>query len=297
MAGVKNKKLAAALLTAVFLAALIIIYAFSMWDGIFYQVGYRENINDESSMTAAFLNVGTADCCVLSCGGKTVMIDSGDSLGKGGAEHYLKKNKIDKIDLVVLSHFDVDHCGELENIISETEISRVAASGAFENSDSRSDLLRLLIDRGIRVEYKDAGDVIEVGKMKITVLSPHGNEFKSENDNSLVCMVQSLGRSVLFTGDAGEAAEEALVKDGTELKCDILKVSHHGSGTGTGKELIESAKPEYAVVSVGANNYGLPSYHTLESLERSETKVLRTDKSGNIIFNLSRQGISVKTEY
>ena len=297
MRGKRGKRLAAVVIAAALVAASLVITLCGAWDNIFYALGYKENINDGNTLTAAFLNVGAADCCVLSCGGKTALIDAGDNLGKDSCVKYLRKNGIEKIDLAILSHFDSDHCAELENIIKVSKIKRLVLCSAFKGSADGESIVSSARAAGSDIEYKSAGEALELGKMTITLLSPTGDEYGSDNDNSLVCKACAFGKSILFTGDAGEGVERDLIAAGADIDCDILKVAHHGSKTGSGEEFIASVSPKYAVVSVGENNYGLPSNRVIKRLESHGALVLRTDKNGNIIFELSDKGISVRADY
>ena len=68
-------------------------------------------------------------------------------------------------------------------------------------------------------------------------------------------------------------------------KIDILKVSHHGSNSSSDIRFLNKIRPNYSVISVGKNNsYGHPTYEVLENLSKVNSKILRTDKEGEIII-------------
>lgn len=73
-----------------------------------------------------------------------------------------------------------------------------------------------------------------------------------------------------------------MLDDGMNLKADVLKVGHHGSSSSTSKAFIDSVNPQYAVISVGKNNYGHPDSGILTRLKNANTSVLRTDQKGTI---------------
>lgn len=284
------------LVLVILLAISAVITMLGAWSGIYQLVGLRDNVNDENSLTASFFSVGCGDCCLLVSGGKSLLIDSGENTGHDSALHYLRQNGIDKIDIALITHFDSDHCNNFLNILDEVGVERLITSFAFDGADASDQIITAAAEKGTAVEYKSANDKISLGNMSITVLSPN-DKYKSDNDNSLVVMVESFGRSLLFMGDAGEDVEQTLCDSGMNLNCDILKAAHHGSGSGSGEELLSAAKPEYAVVSVGANSYGLPSVETISRLEACGAEVMRTDKSGRITFNITSDEIKVNTEY
>ena len=85
----------------------------------------------------------------------------------------------------------------------------------------------------------------------------------------------------LLTGDAQRDAEDALEEEIGPLQ--VLKVSHHGSRTGTSAEFLAHTRPALALVSVGrGNGYGHPAPEVLDRLREIGARVLRTDRSGEI---------------
>lgn len=298
MAERKGRRTRAAVFIAVAaaVAVSVIISLTTGWSGIYQLVGLENKPDDENSLTASFFSVGCADCCIISSGGRHILIDAGDNSAKNRAVHYIRQNGIDRIDLAVITHFDSDHSNNFLNILNEVSVDTLVTSYAFKNSEDGADVVKAARQSGAAVEYKKAGDKLEVGDIDITVLSP-AEIYSAENDNSLVLKLEALGRTMLFTADIGEKAEQDLLQSSGDLKCDILKVSHHGSGKNTGEEFLSRVQPRFAVVSVGVNNYALPSVQTLSRLEAVGAAVLRTDKSGTVSFKITEEEIKVNTEY
>jgi competence protein ComEC len=99
--------------------------------------------------------------------------------------------------------------------------------------------------------------------------------------------------SLLLEGDAQKRTERRVCAL-EHPKARLLKVGHHGSANATTQELIDSARPEFAIISVGVgNSFGLPRHETLERLAAAGTRVYRTDLDGAVTFYLDGQ--SVKT--
>ena len=298
MAERKGRRTRAAvfIVVAAAVAVSVIISLTTGWSGIYQLVGLENKPDDENSLTASLFSVGCADCCIISSGGRHILIDAGDNSAKNRAVHYIRQNGIDRIDLAVITHFDSDHSNNFLNILNEVSVDTLVTSYAFKNSEDGADVVKAARQSGAAVEYKKAGDKLEVGDIDITVLSP-SEIYSAENDNSLVLKLEALGRTMLFTADIGEKAEQDILQSSGDLKCDILKVSHHGSGKNTGEEFLSRVQPRFAVVSVGVNNYALPSVQTLSRLEAVGAAVLRTDKSGTVSFKITEEEIKVNTEY
>lgn len=66
------------------------------------------------------------------------------------------------------------------------------------------------------------------------------------------------------------------------LKCDVLKVAHHGSAYSTSDRFLEAVSPSVAVIGVGRNNYGHPSQKVIEKLQKKGIMVFRTDLDGAV---------------
>ena len=92
----------------------------------------------------------------------------------------------------------------------------------------------------------------------------------------------------------GSTITEKIFMQDNHANYHVLKVAHHGSRSSTSQEFVNSIKPQYAIISVGRNNfYGHPNKEVLENLK--ESKIYRTDMDGSIIINIKKQGISIET--
>jgi len=89
--------------------------------------------------------------------------------------------------------------------------------------------------------------------------------------------------SFLFTGDIYKSAEKEILQKEVDINSDILKIAHHGSKTSSVEEFIEKVSPQYAVILAGQDNYyGHPHQETLDTLEKYDINILRTDREGDV---------------
>ena len=108
----------------------------------------------------------------------------------------------------------------------------------------------------------------------------------------MVLRVSYRDSSVLLEGDA-EKQVERFVAEKDHPRADLLKVGHHGSANATTPELVASAKPAFAVISVGSgNSFGLPRIETLGRLAEAGTRVYRTDLDGAVTFYLDGKSVT-----
>ena len=222
------------------------------------------------------LDVGQGDAGILRTGRHAALIDAGPENGYA-ALRYLRHEGLFP-DIVILSHLDEDHAGGLGLLLdSEVEINRIAMPAGAEDtaeSDVVIDALVKARERGILIETYQKGDVIRAGEFTLSVLSPD-ETLSGSNERSFALSTVIGGMMLLTLGDLPEECEMESVP-----RCDILKVSHHGSRYATSRRLIEQARPEMALISVGANSYGHPADRVLLDLESVGAAVYRTDQSG-----------------
>ncbi|MBO4890305.1 MAG: hypothetical protein J5574_04870 [Lachnospiraceae bacterium] len=261
------------------------------------------------------IDVGQGDCALIS--GKdipAVMIDGGSSdikeVAKNRIMPVLKANRIPYVRYCFLTHMDSDHvCAViemLENGTSGVRIGNIVLSDASlseaEACDNLTKLLTAAKKRGTGIITMSAGDMIRLGDMKITCLSPGKGGVLSAvkgagtdaNENSLVLRVEFQSFSAMFTGDIGEGTERSIRRAVSD--CDYLKVAHHGSRNSTSDDFLALASPEISVISAGVDNsYGHPHKETLSRLAGSGTRIYITAQSGETITVIDDGRVSVST--
>jgi competence protein ComEC len=138
-----------------------------------------------------------------------------------------------------------------------------------------------------------------IGNAELRVLHPartfrshEKKTYAAENDRSLVVQIRALNRVFLFTGDIGAEAEQSLLRDRRDLKCDLLKMPHHGSRSSSSESFVTAAAPAMAIATAGAGNrYHHPCPEVLDRYERVGTHIYRTDRDGAVIFTADAASI------
>jgi competence protein ComEC len=120
------------------------------------------------------------------------------------------------------------------------------------------------------------------------------NSHNDINENSVTFTLRYKSFCMLFTGDAGAAAEARFLAQDADLRCDVLKVGHHGSAYSSTPAFIEAVHPRFAVISVGPHNlFGHPAPSTIETLERFGADVYRTDETGATTITTNGRSIQL----
>lgn len=254
-----------------------------------------------------FIDVGQGDSTlIITPDKKTVLIDGGGSdsfdVGKKVLLPYLLDRRILKIDYVLISHFDTDHCGGILTIMEKVKVKNIIISEQAEHSENYERFKKLMIHKKIRLIEVKKGDKIKIGRYsEFKILFPTSRLLSENplNNNSIVAQFNYNNFKMLFTGDIEKLAEQQILKaEKTEIRADILKVAHHGSKTSSIPEFIKAVKPKIALIGVGKNNtFGHPNQQTIKNLENIKCRIYRTDLQGEIIIKIDQKGrMNVKSK-
>lgn len=223
-----------------------------------------------------FIDVGQGDSTlIVTPSKKTILIDGGGSesfdVGEKVLLPYLLDRRIRKIDYIMISHFDTDHCKGIFTVIENLKAKNIIISKQAKKSENYKKFKEIVANKKINIILVKAGDKIKIDKyIYFKILFPTEKLIMQNplNNNSIVSQLNYKSFKMLFTGDIEEIAEKEILnlqKD--KLKSTILKVAHHGSNTSSTQEFINSVKPELALIGVGKNNtFGHPSECVVEKL-------------------------------
>lgn len=267
---------------------------------------YSANITDKEEFTFTMIDVGQGDAFLIEDhkSDQTVMIDTGGVFTFGDRKSmlaektvlpYLKERGIDNIDLLILSHMDIDHVGEAEDVINKKNVRNLMVN--FEDP-KLEEWAENIIEGDFTGNVLPSGDIstMNVGNILIENLDAgYPGAEKVSNEHSIVLKVSLGDYSFLMTGDMTEAMEEYMLGHMSDLQVDVLKLAHHGSDTSTGSAIVEAASPAYALISAGADNqYGHPHQNVLDRLEGIE--ILSTKDAGMVQLNIKSDRLCVRTK-
>ncbi|MDE7415270.1 MAG: MBL fold metallo-hydrolase [Lachnospiraceae bacterium] len=234
-------------------------------------------------MEVHFIDVGQGDATLIMCDGHAMLIDAGDYSKGTAIQNYLQKQKVKKLDYLILTHPDSDHIGGAPVIITKFEIDKVFISNYEKDNKTYQKLIEALDNKRLKYTTPEVGAQYSLGTAEVTILAPNGT-YNNPNDASIALMLQNGENKFLFTGDAGEDAEQDILKTDIDLSADVYKAGHHGSRTSTSQKFFEAVSPSCAVISCGEDNsYGHPHAETLNTFRMNGVKVYRTDEDGTII--------------
>ncbi len=243
----------------------------------------RLTADTPDEMEVHFMDVGQGDSTLITCGGHAMLIDAGDDSKGTLIQNYLKKQNIEKLDYLVLTHPDSDHIGGAPVIIGKFEIDKVFMSNYEKDNKTYQKLIQALDNKGIKYTTPGTGSQYLLGTAQITILGPN-KDYDDPNDASVALLIQNGKNKFLFTGDATEDAENDILANNTDISADVYHAGHHGSKTSTSDDFFKAVSPSCAVISCEeGNSYGHPHAQTLNTFRMNGIDVYRTDEDGTII--------------
>ncbi|WP_303859434.1 cell wall-binding repeat-containing protein [Senegalimassilia anaerobia] len=237
-----------------------------------------------------FIDVGQGDSELVELpNGQTMLIDAGTPQSGNQVANEIKSLGYSRIDYLVATHPHADHIGGMAEIINSFDIGEIYMPKVSTTTATYENLLDAIAAKGLSIHTAKAGVTIAADNtFSVQIISPMLDDYADINDWSAIIRYNTASKNILFTGDAGKD----VIRDANPGKIDVLKVSHHGSRTGTDEALATELSPAYAVISCGLNNsYGHPHEEVLDALKG--TQLYRTDLQGTIDMTIDANGISI----
>ncbi len=260
-----------------------------VWSGIFWPQDFLQ---------VTFLDVGEGDAAVVLTPDQRVMV-----IDTGNADNfvlvpYLRSLGIDRIDLLVISHFHADHTGGISELLGEFPVKEILFPAGGDVGLALK-TLNLIRQHGVKCVAAAAGDkavfhrgvVIDfLGPLPDTVIASEANE----NNGSAVLRLSYGTVSYLFPGDIQkEAVDNYCAQYGSKLNSTVIKVPHHGSKGSYVKEFYDKVAPRFAIISVGPNYFGHPDQGLIDAITARKIHVFRTDDNGAVTASTDGRQIFV----
>ena len=237
-------------------------------------------------------SIGKADALLLRTEDAAIMIDTGENGDGEKLVSRLEELGIEKLDLLILTHFDKDHIGGADTVIDRFPIDLIVLPAYEKESKQYVELLAALSETDAEVSYLTHDLSLTYGELELTIwVSPVPFDGKSDNEQSLITKVLFEGKTCLFMGDAEGRELERLVFGTRNLTCDVLKLPHHGVYDENTFALMTAAMPSHVIICNSAKNPA--AQETFDAMALYDPVILQT-KDGEI--HLTVTGSAIKTE-
>ena len=288
----------------------------------------------QGDLKISMLNINYGDSILIQTKKQTILIDTGNVKTPELIVKELEKLAVTKIDKLIFTHPHSDHLGNAQMLIAPSEkqlaafpyLEKISVGEVYDNgvafaSNVYKNYLKALQTKGLTVNSLKAGDTLDFGGgVKFKILFPtaefvdfvNSNEIANDdkehniNNGSIVGKLTYKDFSMMFTGDCERASEAKILagNDAKALKCDVIKVPHHGSTTSSTKNFVAAVNPSYVLISSGLkeNNNELTGHPYLRPLQTylaagvDKKNIYCTRFNGTITLTSDGKNISVAVE-
>jgi competence protein ComEC len=254
----------------------------------------------------SILDVGQGNAAVIElAGGYTALIDGGGpyspqfNVGERVIAPFLWNRRISRLNALIISHPDADHCNGLAFIISRFRPERIWINGDNGSNENYQGLLALADRLDIPMHIPRQGEMLVDNSQSriVNVADLHlRGTITNENDKSLAIRLTSHGINFLFTGDISADAERQMVEEHRELAADVLLLPHHGSDSSSSVSFLQAVAPTYAVISAGSGRRQLfPGPAVIQRCRDAGYVTYNTAEAGAVIFTVENGNLTVDT--
>lgn len=236
-----------------------------------------------ATVTVTFIDVGQGDSVFIDDGSWEVLIDAGTADMGALVSDYIKPYVDGDLDLVVATHAHADHVGGLARVLADYQVDEIIDSGDKADSKAWTNYCNAAVSEP-GCKFVPDGDMTfsMANGASISIIEALDGD-KNPNNDSVAALFTYGAVKVLLTGDDEASAEAVLAKKVGDV--DVFKAAHHGSRTANTMTLLNAVKPEYVVVSCGADNtYGHPHLAALQNFAAIGATAYSTEKSGTVIM-------------
>lgn len=246
---------------------------------------------EESELEVTFLQAGKADAILLTTPNSAVVIDCGvKGFGQTILDALAEKG-IDRIDTLIITHFDQDHLGGAAKVINNIPVITVLQNNCPKDSTEYEKYIKALNNAGLEAVTVSETLTFTLDGVTYTVDPPHSATYQSDksNNSSLVVTVTHGENTFLFTGDAQTERIEELLESGIGT-CDVLKLPHHGEEEPLTQALLSAVQPKYAVITSSEEEPEAAS--TLAALAQAGTETYLT-REGTVVIQSNGTNLTV----
>jgi len=225
---------------------------------------------DTADFELRMLDVGQGLAVLIKSDGHYMLYDGGGRYTSSYVVAYLKKHGVKKLDYLVASHYDEDHIFGLVGVLNTTKVTKALTPNYKTTTKVYKSFRSKLSKSKAKEVHPKLGSTYKLGNAKFKVIGPANYKSKDHNDDSIAIRVTYGNFSVILTGDSSTTAESKILRNNKALESTLYVVSHHGSSHASGASFLNKVKPQYALISVGADNsYGHPHEEALARLKNA----------------------------
>lgn len=249
------------------------------------------------------LDIGQGDCLLMYDNSHCILMDAGSSdqtgIGDNKLLPALMSMGIKKIDLILITHTDMDHISSIPELLENAPQKglQIKAAGMTPQSltTEQGQLLQTAFgNQNIKLYKIKKDDTFTLGKFAFSCLTPSPALTGTVNETSMTMLLQYQGFKALLCGDLEGIGEKELISQSPPAVT-LYKCAHHGSSGTNSTELLKQLKPLITFISCGADNrYQHPHPETLNRLSDLHSKIYITSQQGALELIYQNNKIKIR---
>ena len=267
----------------------------------------RGDLQAAGGVRLTMFDVGQGDALMLESDTARLQIDTGGAPFGSGAFDIgarvvapaLWARGVGRLDALLLTHGDPDHIGGAPVVLDVFRPAWLWEGIVVPRHEPSRRLRDRATGAHVGLAVRRSGESLRFGHARVRVLHPPEPDWERprvRNDDSVVLEVTCGDVALLLTGDIGADVERDIAPQLTPARTRILKVAHHGSRTSSSPALLESWRPQIALISAGrGNTFGHPAPEVIQRLESIGARIYRTDLDGEITVESDCRSVVVRT--
>lgn len=235
----------------------------------------------EGQLKISYLDVGQGNAILAESEGHYMLIDGGARESSSFVVSYLKKQNIEKLDYLLISHFDEDHLAGAIGALHNFPVDTLITADYEADSSIYNSYKEVVQEKGYEAVHPKVGQEFEFGSASFRIISPVSYGHEDGNQDSVGIILQNGQNKFFIGGDIGLQGEKEILSANIDIDADVFLMNHHGSHVS--RKFFEQVSPAYSVISCGeGNSYGHPRQDTVELIEEANVSLFRTDKQGTV---------------
>jgi competence protein ComEC len=254
----------------------------------------------EGSVRLTVLDVGQGLAVVARTRHHVLLYDTGPAFASGSDAGsrvivpFLRAVGVRALDVMVVSHNDIDHSGGAASVLQAVPVGRFIASLPRANP--------------LMAEAPDAGPCVSGQQwswddVHFKFLYPGAGAADdpslSDNDRGCVLKIATVHAAALLPADITHTVEARLVAGmPDQLRANVLVAPHHGSKTSSSPAFIAAVDPQWVVFSAGYHNrFHHPAGVVVARYRKAGVHTARTDRDGAVTVTLDAAGDVAVSRY
>lgn len=244
---------------------------------------------DRTATEVTVLKIGKADAILIALPDAAVLVDAGEDEDAGEILENLEKQGIERLDAMIITHFDKDHVGGADGVLRGVAVEQVVDPLYEKDSTQYRQYLTALEETGVPRTRMEDGETLSLLDGKLTV-SAASLSAQDDNNRSLCVLLDTGFHCFLLTGDAEEARIDELLAQGLPA-CDVVKLPHHGRWKENLPALLDATMPRAAILCDSEKNPA--EEETLALLQARGIAAYQT-QYGDIRITSDEEGLTIR---